>query len=588
MRRSYRYLIISLVLVLAGGLLAWWTQTNGGTVSIRDVRFMGTNGTMMSGLLYVPDGVTNETPAPGILAIHGYINSRETQDGFAIEYARRGYVVLALDQTGHGYSDGPAFANGFGGPDGLAYLRTLDIVDKENIGLEGHSMGGWAVAIAAGVYPDDYQSIVLAGSSTGTFGAPEGTPEWPRNLGLIFSEWDEFSQLMWGAAIPKDIVTTDKLKTLFNTTETVEVGKLYGSVADGTARMLFQPRVTHPGDHISRAAIGDAMAWMQMTLDGGNGLDPAKQIWFWKEIGTLIALIGMVLFFVSMGAVLLRTRYFNELSEPMPVGKGATGIMWWVAALLTMAIPIFTFFWLQTKGNEWLPASALWPQNITTGIMVWALGNGLITLVLFLLWHFTGNRAKGANGVSYGCSWAGGMHWGRIGKSFLLAAIVAFGAYLLLAISGWLFTIDFRFWVVAVKEMSPLHFRIFLSYLLPFTLFFLILSTALHGQMRQDKADGSSVSLTRAIWTNVILLAGGFVIFLLVQYIPFVMGGTLFSETEPLLVIVAFQFVPLLSIVAIFSTYFYRKTGHIYVGAFMSAIFVTWMIAASQAIHFAF
>ena len=180
------------------------------------------------------------------------------------------------------------------------------------------------------------------------------------------------------------------------------------------------------------------------------------------------------------------------------------------------------------------------------------------------------------------------MHWGRIGKSFLLAAIAAFGAYLLLAISGWLFTIDFRFWVVAVKEMSPLHFRIFLSYLLPFTLFFLILSTALHGQMRQDKADGSSVSLARAIWTNVILLAGGFVIFLLVQYIPFVMGGTLFSETEPLLVIVAFQFVPLLSIVAIFSTYFYRKTGHIYVGAFMSAIFVTWVIAASQAIHFAF
>ena len=44
---------------------------------------------------------------------------------FAIEFARRGYVVLALDQTGHGYSGGAAFSNGFGGPDGLDVVRRL-------------------------------------------------------------------------------------------------------------------------------------------------------------------------------------------------------------------------------------------------------------------------------------------------------------------------------------------------------------------------------------------------------------------------------------------------------------------------------
>ena len=89
------------------------------------------------------------TKAPGILAIHGYINSRETQDGFAIAFARAGYVVLALDQTGHGFSGGTVAANGYGGPDGLSYLRHLPMVDTDNIGLEGHSMGGWAVLKAA-------------------------------------------------------------------------------------------------------------------------------------------------------------------------------------------------------------------------------------------------------------------------------------------------------------------------------------------------------------------------------------------------------------------------------------------------------
>ena len=211
-------MIVALVLILGGGWLAFLVQTGGGDIDVRDVRFMGANGTMMSALLYVPEGVTAKNKAPGIVAIHGYINSRETQDGFAIEYARRGYVVLALDQTGHGYSDPPAFGNGYGGIDGLKYIRSLDIVDVDNIGLEGHSMGGWASAIAAAVVSDGYKSFVMASSSTGTFGAPDGTPTYPRNMALIFSEYDEFSGLMWGAPVPKDIIKKDKLKKLFNTT----------------------------------------------------------------------------------------------------------------------------------------------------------------------------------------------------------------------------------------------------------------------------------------------------------------------------------------------------------------------------------
>src|ERR1700752_1667564 len=159
MRRRWALAIAGLILILAGGLLGWLTQTSGG-IRIKDVRFQGAKGNSMSALLYIPPNATPQKPAPGILAVHGYINSRETQDGFATEFARRGYVVVALDQTGHGYSDPPSFANGFGGPDGLAYLRSLDFVDKNNIGLEAHSMGGWTVLAPAPAMPNDYKSMV--------------------------------------------------------------------------------------------------------------------------------------------------------------------------------------------------------------------------------------------------------------------------------------------------------------------------------------------------------------------------------------------------------------------------------------------
>ncbi len=148
MQRRWALFLAGCVLVFGGSLVAHFVQTSAG-VTIKEQRFAGTAGKTLSALLYIPANATPNTKAPAILAVHGYMNSREVQSGFAIEYARRGYVVLALDQFGHGYSEGPAFADGFGGPAALNYLRQLDIVDVNNIGLEGHSMGGWTVLAAA-------------------------------------------------------------------------------------------------------------------------------------------------------------------------------------------------------------------------------------------------------------------------------------------------------------------------------------------------------------------------------------------------------------------------------------------------------
>jgi hypothetical protein len=47
-----------------------------------------------------------------------------------------------------------------------------------------------------------------------------------------------------------------------------------------------------------------------------------------------------------------------------------------------------------------------------------------------------------------------------------------------------------------------------------------------------------------------------------------------------------FQFLPIFTIVALVSTYFYRKTGHVFVGSFINAILVTWIVVAGQATHF--
>lgn len=313
-------LFVGLLLILSGAFLANIIRTSGGT-SVSDIRFTGASDTEMSALLYVPAGASKATPAPGILAVHGYINSRETQDGFAIEFARRGYIVLSIDQTGHGYSGGAAFSNGFGGPDGLAYLRSLPMVDQAQIGLEGHSMGGWTVLAAASAMPDAYQSIVLEGSSTGKPFAPEGSVQWPRNLALVFSQYDEFSQIMWGVDRALDLPASEKLQVLFGTQKPVAENRIYGSLADGTARVLHQPNTTHPGDHISTDAIGRATDWFAKTLKGGNPRPASDQIWYWKEFGTGIGLIGFIMLILGIFDILIKAPLFADIrANPKAVG----------------------------------------------------------------------------------------------------------------------------------------------------------------------------------------------------------------------------------------------------------------------------
>jgi pimeloyl-ACP methyl ester carboxylesterase len=568
MRSSWRLAAIGVVLIVLGGLIAWLTQTDGG-IQIKDIRFQGAKGNTMSALLYIPPNATAQKPAPGILAVHGYINSRETQDGFAIEFARRGYVVVALDQTGHGYSDPPSFANGFGGPDGLAYLRSLDFVDKNNIGLEGHSMGGWTALAAATAMPNDYKSMVLEGSSTGKPFAAEGTPAWPRNVALVFAQYEEFSTLMWGVDRAKDVTQSPKLQAFFGSSGPVEPGKVYGDVDKGTARVLYTPAITHPAEHISHEAIGYAIAWFQQTLQGGTPLPRENQIWQRKEFATLVAMIGFVVLLLGAFEALLKLPAFAGLAAT-PAPASSAGGRWWTAMILSVLIPILTYYPAFALAGTFLPASKILPQSITTQIAAWALINAIIT---FILMRFV-PRMQSRSGI--------------IGPSILIAlATVAIG-YVALTLADLAFKIDFRFWVVALKLMSAKQWLIFLIYLIPFIVFFVVALRAL----RQNFLQGQT-SAGAAYVTALCAMALGFVLLCALQYGALFLNGKLINPLPdpgfvPLSTIVAMQFVPLLAFVAVIATFTIRRTGSSLPGALICALVVTWYIVAGQATQAAF
>lgn len=558
------------IVVIAGSAIASAVQTWGG-VELRDIRFEGDDGTRLSALLYVPPSATPETPAPAVLAVHGYINSRETQSGFAIELARRGYVVLALDQTGHGFSGGRAMSAGFGGPAGLEYLRSLPFVDTLNIGLEGHSMGGWAVLAAASAHPEGYESMVLVGSSTGPGFAAEGTPTWPRNLGVVFSRWDEFSQLMWGVEDAADVVRSEKLLEVFNTAVPIVPGRPYGWPEEKSSRWLATPSTTHPGAHLSREAIGYTVSWLNATLEGEQDIPPGQQIWPFKELGTLVALVGGVLVLLGAFRLLLSLPRFAHLAEEgTGVAEGMTG-RWWASLGLAAAVPAVTYFPLTGLGSA-LSANPVLPQGITNQILVWAVGNGLLALPVLWLGRPRRRAADGAGPR---------LERGAVAKA-LLAVLSVAALYVAVLVAHWVFKTDLRFWVVALKPMAGHHVPAFLAYVVPFTAFFYVAQRAMHETLSLKWAGPE-----RQYATGLVATAGGFALMVVALYAWLFATGHLPSALgiDVLFTIVAIQFVPVLAVTGVIAVFTWRRTNGTLAGALMCGLLVTWYIVAGQATH---
>lgn len=562
MRKGWALVVIGLALILGGSFLAHRIQTDGG-VRVEDVRIPGDQGTMVAALLYRPSGATAESPAPAVLASHGYINTREMQSAFAIELARRGYVVLAMDMTGHGYSTGIVGTAGFGGPAALRYLKSLPFVDKGHVGLEGHSMGGAPVVAAAASDPEGYRAVALVGSTPGigmVFGSRAKAEL--KNLAVVFGAYDEFAPLMWQVPKGSEVPNSKALQVLFGASGAIEPGRVYGDVAAGTARRLTVPSVTHPWEHFSKAGVAPVIDWFQKTLSGAaRPLPPGDQIWFLKEVGTLVAFTGCVVLMLGVFQALLSAPWLSGLAHPAePAGEGRGG-KWWLAFVVTAAVPALTYLPAMKVGQLFFPMAGF-PQWITNQLLVWALANAILTIVLgvFLKGGKPAFRTDAA-------------------RSVVIAVLTVAAGYAALAVVDDLWKVDFRFWVLGLKPLNEAHAGIGAAYVLPWCLFFVVALRALNANLAV-KGEGRAVQYL----TAALAMCLGFVVLLAIQY------GGLFSTgllpmAEPLNTIVAIQFVPLLAIVGLISAFTYRRTNSYLPGALICGFFITWYVVGGTAIH---
>jgi hypothetical protein len=612
--------LISLVIVIFSGFMAYGFQTNFGTIKVQEVVITYSDGTDMVGKLYLPVGVDSAHPAPGILAIHGYNNDKDVQRGSSLELAKAGFVVLAIDQIGHGDSGGSLNPPGdfttqiLGASTAYVWLARQPYV-AGGMGVIGHSMGYISAfyfplfGLPADVYAPNASIFETFPPSLQNFYVH-------RNVLHIWAQYEEWYTINMTIVGSNNITAGMTVSQIYDQGLIVAgmnaglgypnkaaVDTNYGDFALGTAyREHYVTGTTHPGLTMDSGVNKEAVAWMLQALKGESYTDAwaavaaLGQTYLYTEGFSGFALLFSFITVIFLAQMLLTTKYFGSIKQPMPeriVTKKK--LNWWIYASINTAIAGAFFILFTNASVDWnFPTNA---PTLAMGMINNWLGFFLTTapaaLFLIGLWYFLSNRKERGSitpydlGMTYSndkltTSLKNKAHWNIFGKTVLLAAVLFGWMYLLVSIFQSAFMIEFRiFWSFA-KVFTLQRFVQFLIYLPMFIPFFLLNGgVLLFGQIRQ-KEYGSSFK-TYFVWWSKIIYATliGLLVVLLVQYLGVTVSNYPYEGlgNAPIMYIQLMSAIPFYALLYFVMIFFYRKTGKIYLGAFFGAIITVWFLA---------
>jgi hypothetical protein len=568
--------------MLVGALLALFVQVDLGAVRLERLRLAAEDGRVVAARLWRPLAATAATPAPGVLLLHGSGRDAIAMTPLAMELARRGYVVLAVDRRGHGGSpargegaapgaaDLGAAAPGAAAPGagdeiaavtGVEALRSLTGVDEARLAIVAHGTGAdGLLATAARVAP---RAVVLLGA-TDRVAEAAALP----NVALVVGRFDERAVAALGRPA-SEVTRVPAVRALFGGVPQVVPREIYGDLAEGTGRVLHTPPLTHQGLLASGEAVAPVVDWLQRTASVGVPRAPNDQLWILWALGSALVLAGFVLALFGVAGALLMTTTFAPLRQRPAPAVGLRGVGWWLVGVAVAAVPALTFAWAVEHTGTLVPPSRLLPQPATTGIVGWALLNAALFLVVLLTWHLVVGRRRGATAASYGVTAPGG------GRAVGFAVAVVAAAYGALGLVAALFAVDGRLGVLALPAISPAALWVAAVVAAPLAVALALAGTLLHGLLRplgtvREGIDGAIA--------NTIVATGGLVVLLALQYAAILRDAPppLPSEIGTL----ALALAPALGIAALLSTYLFVRTGSVWPGALVNALWLAGYLAA--------
>ena len=639
--------LASLCMVLADGI-----QRDHGNVEIIDGKIdvlpgFGVHEGYLTYKLYKPVTATPDNKAPAVLLLHGYQNDHETCAAYAIELARRGAVVLCLDEYGHGASSLGLLNRGYvnhvvkvnygndseadgtyktiggskryrilmnfsnlsffndhyskdadgnsiidsscGGSIAYGWLANQDYVDSSRMAVSGHSMGTWSSwSVAADYSGTDIEpkAIVLQCGELFTDDVYDSKNIHFNNVLLLQAKYDEFSYFRDYKPVVNDSILKSDLRTSFlgTTADKAQWNTTYGDFSDGTARRMQLLYTNHrlTTHHLGGLAV--ALSWFDQAIDLPGNISFTDTVAKTKEYLVLFAMLLVLGALFPLMSLLMEIPFFSDVHQEMPPEDDMNTKKGWIkGAVITILLSGATFPFMTQLGHALLPLpEGIFRMTVGNGFLGWY----LILILIMIITSLISRRKHKKLGIE-----DEKFNLAVFLKSLLMAAIMIACMYILNLIYSLIFDLDLRFIWPFFRPFTGARFLQFLVYIPFFGLFYYLNNSKIMRDLRTKSTYERGAKGFLVNWlNNFLLMAGGVLIVVLIEYIPFfadigpgadlLFGSTFGGPFMSILIL----FVPQVMFFSILCTYAYRKTGRAYTGSMLAAMLACWIVTGGSSI----
>ncbi|HAN94032.1 MAG: hypothetical protein WBI67_00675 [Limnochordia bacterium] len=552
--------------------IAHIVETNGGKVDVDRLTIATSEGAVLSAKLWRPKNASAENPAPAVILVPGGNANLEYMSATSLELARRGYVAIAIDPFTIGRSDVIQPSPDLGASSTLAYIKQLDFVDKDAIGMVGWSAGVGRMNAAA-INPDGSPNGVKALFGFGA-GAP-GDPELPINQGFFIGKIE--TTYGFGVEKQRDI-NTSRAFTAGMQTDYVEFATWYGDLANNKGRILYTGWTGHILGLISKSGVWAACHFFNDALAPAPNSHVTNFIFGWKELSTALAMVALVVVMVALGSLLLKTSFFRPLlkTDKQVIQAQGGPVMWGMLVLFSLfgALIAKTAVY---NGQQILNKTGFLQIANVNGFVFWLLcltAFSIVLLVARILFDKNLDKAALKDHVRTSIP--------DLLKSLLLGLTVILFAYFLVSLGDQFLKISPRFWKVQLNVLTPKRLSLWLIYLplylIPMVVFNILQTSAYYFENRPRL-------FRLLVWAANTLPA--------LLFVLYVYGKIIFTGLTPITNAAMsrangsmLDALLLMLPVSFISTGFYHKTKNLYIGAFLNALLFAWAAVGTDLITF--
>lgn len=548
-------LILSVVIMIIGLSGSFIIQTDFGRVVITDVNLRTSEDVLIHSTLHRPLTATSTNPLPGVIVIHGSMQSKEWLSAFSIELSKREFVVLSIDAAAHGNSDSvPTDISDRGGLAAIDYLNNLNYIDK--IGLIGHSMGSGISTTAINETSEIIDAFVVVGGWIGNY----STAIHPKNLLITVGKYDELIRSS----------RLESLQVVFNITSEVVIGQTYGNFEDGTARKYYISDLSnHLFETVDPNILSETVKWMEKSLrNPESSLSNLSFSYHFNMIFGLISLIGLVFSVIMVFSLIVDSNIIGNIVSEDQSQYIASSKVFWGGGLIYGALALVAF----------IPAMLIsipFPQSNGGTVGLWMLLSGIIALIFLVF-------MKKKSILTWTDFGLGNFkeNISLIGKNIVLALITfTWLAFIVIIVDMFTF-LDFRVFLPFFKSLTFKRLIIAPLYLIFAIPYFLIDGLFINGLLRK--------SYDRPVKTyveTVIVKILPFTLILITQLImSIIIGSAFISGITGYYLLFFWMFVPFFIITTFIHIFFYQYTKRIYAGVVFNSLLFSWMIASILAI----